>query len=679
MVCVGPNSGGLSNIVSERNSRNRFRGRLQAKGNSALSNIPEVNRGNIGIGELNRRIIDMKMESCPTILPPPTCPTKSIQSMTDLQTRLQPPQIGGNTSNRRDSANSNASSFYCSMKSADMSRRSSQTSQLSTMRPSYTASSFYDPISPGSSRRSSQLSTITNGGQSLAPPPSSHLITSHLQRLESNVCFSIPNANKSSTVGPPTLSNSDRRMSEPVNRSTDCMQISPTPRPRSTTPKSGGMTTTGGTTTATSEHHPNQEVVLDEVEEDEMVENKLVIPDEMLQYLNEVADSDVKSNQNSTLKPDNVNEHSHLNWRNPPPTYPLSSPGMPSSPASQMPISPMSNQMMPSPSAPPSTPMSNRPYTPSQLCATNNNSPWNEPKVQRTNQMMHHQQQQQSQQTQNLEQQTSSHQNTNSMYTHNHHQPSPNYPGPYGSRHMQNAQQSGQSQHRDSSFSNAFMMQNCQQPMNYYQMQVQQQNTQQQMVHPQMGRFDQTMMSNRTNLIQCMRVPDHCHRNDESACNCCKLGQPMLSMTGNNVEIQCGDISQSQLSPAVRQRQQQSQAQNANPQQNFTNPMQTPQQQQQSQQQQNTDNCVNNDGCAHNDNCLHHSGMRQDTYQRTLEYVQNCQNWTENSETVSSSTHPSSNLIINDMTTSLNSLWEENRVFHMNSLYEENRVYQMIQ
>lgn len=36
------------------------------------------------------------------------------------------------------------------------------------------------------------------------------------------------------------------------------------------------------------EHHPNQEVILDEVGEGEMVENKLVIPDEMMQYLNQV-------------------------------------------------------------------------------------------------------------------------------------------------------------------------------------------------------------------------------------------------------------------------------------------------------------------------------------------------------------------------------------------------------
>jgi hypothetical protein len=37
------------------------------------------------------------------------------------------------------------------------------------------------------------------------------------------------------------------------------------------------------------ERHPNQEVVLDEVAEGEMVEKNLVIPDEMLHFLNQVS------------------------------------------------------------------------------------------------------------------------------------------------------------------------------------------------------------------------------------------------------------------------------------------------------------------------------------------------------------------------------------------------------
>jgi len=72
-------------------------------------------------------------------------------------------------------------------------------------------------------------------------------------------------------------------------------------------------------------------------------------------------------------------------------------------------------------------------------------------------------------------------------------------------------------------------------------------------------------------------------------------------------------------------------------------------------------------------------GMRQDSYRRTLEYVQQCRNWSDNAQNtnetnVSSSTHPiilpqplpaSVNMIINDMTSSLSSLMEENRYLQM--------------
>lgn len=55
------------------------------------------------------------------------------------------------------------------------------------------------------------------------------------------------------------------------------------------------------------------------------------------------------------------------------------------------------------------------------------------------------------------------------------------------------------------------------------------------------------------------------------------------------------------------------------------------------------------------------NNMQSEAYQRTLEYVEQCQSWA-----VSSSTHPpSSNMVINDMTSSLNSLLEENRYFQM--------------
>lgn len=72
-----------------------------------------------------------------------------------------------------------------------------------------------------------------------------------------------------------TQPSGDRRMSEPT-RGHQTQRNSPPVPPR---PRSAQL----------PEHHPNQEVILDEVGEGEMVENKLVIPDEMMQYLNQVS------------------------------------------------------------------------------------------------------------------------------------------------------------------------------------------------------------------------------------------------------------------------------------------------------------------------------------------------------------------------------------------------------
>lgn len=52
--------------------------------------------------------------------------------------------------------------------------------------------------------------------------------------------------------------------------------------------------------------------------------------------------------------------------------------------------------------------------------------------------------------------------------------------------------------------------------------------------------------------------------------------------------------------------------------------------------------------------------MRQTAYERTLEYVEQCQTWATNTPQP-----PSCNMVINDMTSSLNSLMEENRYFQM--------------
>lgn len=65
-------------------------------------------------------------------------------------------------------------------------RKSSVASQASKMAPG----SFYDPISTGTSRRSSQLSTTTTGGTGVPPAPPSHLLAGHLQKLQNS-----PNTN----------------------------------------------------------------------------------------------------------------------------------------------------------------------------------------------------------------------------------------------------------------------------------------------------------------------------------------------------------------------------------------------------------------------------------------------------------------------------------------------------
>lgn len=131
-------------------------------------------------------------------------------------------------------------------------------SAVHAMRPSVNANntnytSFYDPISPGSSRRSSEMSTTTTGGQCLIPPPpSSHLLTTHLQRLQqSSFANPLYNTNRLSVPSISTIGSElssahdigalhmnpcvpDRRMSEPVNFGAN--EKSPPQRPRSLTP-----------------------------------------------------------------------------------------------------------------------------------------------------------------------------------------------------------------------------------------------------------------------------------------------------------------------------------------------------------------------------------------------------------------------------------------------------------
>lgn len=473
---------------------------------------------------------------------------------------------------RRDSNNSTTSSSYHSMRSADFSRRSSQTSQLSsisTMRPSaavpnYNTSSFYDPISPGSSRRSSQLSSVATGGQSLPPPPSSHLLSSHLQRLQggggggSRHSFS-GNANYGETTD-------SRRFSEPVLRN------------KPPTPPKG--------------FHPNQAVVLDELEENEMVENKLdVIPEDMLRYLYENGTELPSANQPS------VNQPPQENAQNQQQNY------LSTAPCDQY------------AAMPPPPPMP-------QYAQTANN------RAGRQNFQTNQQQQYNNYYSNNMAASTSNYSAR---------QPPVNHQG-------------------------------------YHCNSVAQQNW---------GHATTSQSGMQCNSIACHKLMGYFHRTDQSAHNCClvRMMQNVLSLNErprqqaqqqqfccNNAvaaqqlspEIQCTDISQSQLSPAqIPVPAQQQTAIVAKPPAPVAAPPPPP--------VENPSVPVPLENAA-TPAAATTPEMRQDTYQRTLEYVQNCQNWIEASSTgdiVTSSTHPSPNMKINDLSTSLNSYLEEDRWLQM--------------
>lgn len=143
-------------------------------------------------------------------------------------------------------------------------------------------------------------------------------------------------------------------------------------------------------------------------------------------------------------------------------------------------------------------------------------------------------------------------------------------------------------------------------------------------------------------------------------------------------EIQCKDISQSQMSPVVQSQsvQKSPQMQQIPPPQQHQSQQPQPQPQQpQPQLDQMTNNMYGatmpmqmsnatppNSGAPAANFTVQsqQTSMRPDIYQRTLEYVQNCQSWTEQPEMVTST----SNMQISDMSTSLSSLLEENRYYN---------------
>ncbi|XP_076628653.1 transcriptional activator cubitus interruptus [Colletes latitarsis] len=731
-------------------SRNRLKGRLHAKGMSSLSVVPGM-RGTRGvgpqgnIGDLNRRITDLKMEG--------GGPARQT-SLADLQLRLQPLNEP-----RRDS-NSTVSTYYGSMKSTDFcSRRSSQASGVNAVRIGHAGpGSFYDPISPGTSRRSSQLST-TSGRMN---PPS------HLQGpyLTSNLVVQTQNMSLQGIQGAPgdwngsnghcTQPSGDRRMSEPT-RGQQTQRNSPLvpPRPRSV---------------QLPEHHPNQEVILDEVGEGEMVENKLVIPDEMMQYLNQVqaggsqisyrnsplplCQSPICSNplhcqrqmqptcnyspthQQNCYPQQSLSQPPCTNYQNsspspysqcpssrsaqPNPQY-CPPPNYPSQPNSGQVLSPAAGQVMSPGSHYAPSHISDQPLTsPAAGALAPQHAPQNLP-------------------------QNSAQLTRNCPQTHMHHG---YYPG-YGCQGQMNANCTGNPNGHANHHTNlsclpashpAMTQQQCSQPhaaancpqlsprcaqppvmpnqtIGHPNSQCGQTGNQcaRPMVTPngQVSNFHSGQQTTVTN--HCPQLSPHCSQltmNNQT--------KPMTNMTGLQV------CQQQPLSPCL-------QMTNCthsngghrpvvdNALSKRTSPQLCTVQQTncrvQHQQHTCTHNCQGRNNppshqqyscnCQWNygsDQCYHEQhgasmpeiqcrdisqsqqgspmkppqGMRQDSYRRTLEYVQQCRNWSGNTHThetnVSSSTHPmslpqplpsSANMVVNDMTSSLSSLLEENRYLQM--------------
>jgi hypothetical protein len=77
------------------------------------------------VGELSRRITDLRMESGGN-----SPPRSGGRQLTELQVRLAPPNSGLQQPPRRDSGSTTVSSYYGSMGSSQISRRSSQASQV---------------------------------------------------------------------------------------------------------------------------------------------------------------------------------------------------------------------------------------------------------------------------------------------------------------------------------------------------------------------------------------------------------------------------------------------------------------------------------------------------------------------------------------------------------------------
>lgn len=604
-------SGGVGPTrIAADSSPQRIRPRLQAKP------LISPNMG-IGMRELNQRITELKME---TNVEETTSVLGCPKQFSELDASSQ--------AIRRDSQNSNTSSYYCSMNSRRSSQCSHQSS-MSTIRPhsSFNAGSLYDPISPGCSRRSSQMYNMNTGMMNpiqervdmdltvntgnlrndlnnpyvnkekmsnLPPPPSSHLIAKHLHQLQCSLLsstylrhlrqngrYSIPNSLRLSAGLPGKNKALERRFSESP-KAFKLIMSCPSSFTYSllTTQLVKAIEQVNKSRSAEArelmevslDHHPNEKVNLDEVDEDELIENKLlVLPDEMLQYLNQVAANHADRNNENEGFQSNQNRF----------------------------MQPMHTSTMMPPN-PPSTNNTNRNYD---------------------------------------------------LYSYDGHHYM-KYPQYYDCANYYQYHMSI-SQKRDS----------CSMPPPPSAPQTQQTNCAMPPSAPPAAVND-PVDSSMTSLVDW------------------RLSAPVEEAATSGVsrvphEIQCNDISQSQMSPAIC----------------ANNPVGTTPYNQYTSISSTTFNDSNTTTPSYSNNGG--NAMLTDAYQRTLEYVQNCQSWLKSSNkngpndmalhggeefanatatggpiaasqtNVTSCTYPTNNMVINDMNSSLTSLFEEDLCFKM--------------
>ncbi|XP_061401076.1 transcriptional activator cubitus interruptus [Musca vetustissima] len=653
-------TGGPSPLAVD-SSPQRIRPRLQAKP------MISPNMG-IGIRELNQRITELKME------------TNIDDTTTGGPCGVGPKQFSelDPTTIRRDSQNSNTSSYYCSMNSRRSSQCSHQSS-MSTLRPHSSfntggGGSLYDPISPGCSRRSSQMYNMNTGamnpiqervdvlnvgvnttnnfrndlnshpfvfnrdkGGNIPPPPSSHLIAKHLHQLQCSLLsstylrqlrqngrYSIPNILRFSSGLPEKNRLLDRRFSEtnrkPLKLIMSCPSTFTYSLLASQLVKAIEQVSKSRSAEARElmevslDHHPNEKINLDEVDEDELIENKLlVLPDEMLQYLNQVAnhhhqqEQERRNNNTETTMGGGFNTNQNRFMQ-------------------QM----QSSAMMPPPANPP--PSSSNTHV--------------------TNQR-----------------------NNYDIYSYEHYMRYPQYYDCANNYYQQYHQMNNMNQTKRDSCSGQMpggaAQSNCaaQTPT----------PSQQALPSNNVDPVDSSM----TSLVDWRLSTPGVETNNPAAAASVTVGVPH--------EIQCNDISQSQMSPAIVGNSNHP-AGNTNAYNQYTSISST------TFNESNTTPSYSN-----NNNGSSGGSMMTESYQRTLEYVQNCQSWLKSSSSnkegpneaalycddfnnpanaaagttagvpmvtsqtnITSCTYPTNNnMVINDMNSSLTSLFEEDLCFKM--------------